>query len=152
MEKNLIKQIFYTGAFLIYILTLPSCKKSEANSANAVTATFTWAIGGTTYSADNDTAFIQGPFTIIAKKDEASPANLKIFEINLTAFSTGSYTLTASGVNQVNYITTTNVITSQSGTLNITANTGSTLSGNFTTTLTGGVSMTGNFSNVPIKP
>lgn len=152
MEKNLLKQIFYAGVFLIYMSTLSSCKKTETNSANATTNSFIWAIGGATYSADNDTAFVQGPFTIIAKKDEASPANLKIFEINLSAFGTGSYTLTASGVNQVNYITTTSVITSQSGTLNITANTGSTLSGNFTTTLTGGVVMTGNFSNVPIKP
>jgi hypothetical protein len=152
MEKNLIKPLFYAGVFLIYILTISSCNKSETSPANATAGTFTWSTGGVTYSADNDTAFVQGPFTVIAKKDQNTPASLKIFEIDLSAFGTGAYALTAAGVNQVNYITTSNVITSQSGTLNITANTGTTLSGNFTTTLTGGVAMTGTFTNVPIKP
>jgi len=108
-------------------------------------------VGGTTYTADTDTAFISGPFTINARKDAALPV-FKIVEINLSAFTTGAYTLSSTGVNQLNYFTSSGLITSQSGTVNITANTGSALSGNFTTTLTGNIAMTGSFSNVPIKP
>lgn len=151
MKKILAKPLWFAGLFLIGTVFLFSCEKSNTNAA-ATAGVFTWSVGGVTYTADNDTAFVSGPFTIIAKKDEASLTGYKIFEINLSAFATGSYTLTAAGVNQVNYITNSGVITSQSGTLNITVNTGSALAGNFTTTLTGGVAMTGNFTDVPIKP
>jgi len=152
MEKTSIKHLFFAGILLMYISVLSSCSKSGTNPTNATAGSFTWVIGGITYNADNDTAFVQGPYTLIAKKDESSPGNFKIFEIDLSGFATGPYTLTATGVNQVNYITSSSIITSQSGTLNITSNTGTTISGNFTTTLTGGAAMTGNFSNVPVKP
>lgn len=152
MKKISVTHSLFAGLLLIGTATLFSCAKSSTDEISATAPAFTWSLNGITYNADNDTAFVSGPFTIIAKKDETSPAGYKIFEINLSAFTAGPYTLTATGVNQVNYIRSTGVITSQSGTLNITANTGSVLSGNFTTTLTGGITMNGNFINVPVKP
>lgn len=151
MKNKFIKPALIAGLFLTGICFLFSCSKSETNS-NVAAPSFSWTVGGATYTADNDTAFISGPFTIIAKKDETSATNFKIFEINLSGFATGAYTLTATGANQVNYLTNSGLVTSQSGTLNITANTGTALSGNFTTTLTGSLAMTGTFTNIPIKP
>jgi hypothetical protein len=151
MEKKSVKTLSFAVLFLGSIITLFSCSKSSTN-ANLSTSVFSWSVSGATYTADNDTAFISGPFTIIVKKDENLPASYKILEINLSAFTTGAYVLSAAGTNQVNYLTSGGLATSQGGTLNITTNTGSTLSGNFTTTLPGSVTMTGTFSNVPIKP
>lgn len=151
MKSKFIKPGLIAGLFLAGICFLSACSKSDTNS-NITASSFSWTVGGTTYTADNDTAFVSGPFTIIAKKDETSPTNFKIFEINLTGFTTGAYTLTATGANQVNYLTNSGLVTSQSGTLNITANTGTALSGNFTTTLTGSLAMTGTFTNMPVKP
>ena len=151
MKMKFIRTSLFAGSLLIAIVTLFSCSKSSPNS-NSSAPVFTWSVSGATYTADSDTAFISGPFAIIAKKDASLPASYKIIEIDLSAFTTGAYTLSSSGVNQVNYLTNSGLAASQSGTLNITANTGSTLSGNFTTTLSGSVSMTGTFTNVPIKP
>ena len=149
MKKLFFNSLMYAVVLLIFIAGISSCKKSSADPISA--SSFSWTVSGVTYTADNDTAFVSGPFTIIAQKDAADIANYKIFEIDLSAFSTGAYTLTSSG-DQVNYVTSAGVVTSQSGTLNITANTGTTVSGNFSTTLSGGLAMTGNFTAIPIKP
>ena len=149
MKKLFFNPFVYAAVLLIFIAGISSCSKSS--DAPIFPNSFSWTVSGATYTADNDTAFISGPFTIIAKKDEADVANYKIFEINLSAFAVGAYTLTSSG-DQVNYVTSAGVVTSQSGTLTITANTGTTVSGNFTTTLTGGLAMTGNFTAIPVQP
>ena len=149
MKKLFFNSFVYAVVLLIFITGISSCKKSSADPTS--TSGFSWTVSGVTYTADNDTAFVSGPFTIIAKKDEADIANFKIFEIDLSGFTAGAYTLTSSG-DQVNYVTSTGAVTSQSGTLNITANTGTTVSGNFSTTLSGGLAMTGNFTAIPIKP
>ncbi len=151
MKKKLTGVLLCSGSFLIAVVMIFSCSKSSSNPSTP-TPVFTWSVGGATYAADSDTAFISGPFTIIAKKDASLPGSYKFIEIDLSAFTTGAYTLSAAGANQVNYFTSSGLVVSQSGTLNITANTGTTLSGNFTTTLTGSVAMAGTFTNVPIKP
>lgn len=149
MKKLFFNSFVYAVVLLIFIAEISSCKKSSV--APISTSGFSWTVSGVTYTADNDTAFVSGPFTIIAQKDAADITNFRMFEIDLSAFATGAYTLTSSG-DQVNYVTSTGVVTSQSGTLNITANTGTTLSGNFSTILSGGLAMTGNFTAIPIKP
>ena len=149
MKKIFFNYLVYAVALLIFITASSSCKKSSPEPAAA--SGFSWTVSGVTYTADNDSAFVSGPFTIIAKKDESDVSNFKIFEIDLSAFTAGAYTLTATG-DQVNYVTGTGVATSQSGTLNITENTGTTVSGNFSASLSGGLTMTGNFTGVPVKP
>ena len=149
MRKSILKPFVYAAVLLI-VIGVSSCKKND-DATPTPAAGFSWTLSGTTYTADNDTAFVSGPFLINAAKDEAT-LNQKFFEIDLTAFAVGAYTLTSSGSNQLNYVTTSGVQTSQSGTLNITANTGSLLTGNFTTVLGGGLTMTGNFTNMPIRP
>ncbi len=149
MKKIVISTSVKAALLLALVAGIYSCKKSNVSSVSP--GSFSWSVSGTTYTADNDTAFVSGPFTIIAKKDASNSSNFKIFEINLSSFTVGAYALTASG-NQVNYATNAGVVTSQSGTLNITENTGTTISGNFTTSLTGGLAMTGNFAAVPIIP
>jgi len=150
--KNLRVRFLLTAAlFVMGTLAFYSCSKSDDNPASPTGGVFTWTTGGATFTADNNNAVISGPYAIIANKD-AALASIKSFNITLTAFAVGSYTLSAAGANQLSYFTSGGMVMSQSGTLNITANTGSRLTGNFTTTLTGGATMTGDFSNVSINP
>ncbi|HMK03918.1 MAG TPA: hypothetical protein VK489_07000 [Ferruginibacter sp.] len=147
--KNLRARFLLVAVLLLpAIFIFSSCGKDD-DPTPPPAGVFTWTTAGATYTADKDTAFISGPFSIIASKDASLPS-IKSFQIYLSAFATGAYTLSATG-DQINYFTSAGLVTSQSGTLNITA-TGSTVSGNFTTTLTGGILMTGTFTNVPVKP
>jgi len=137
--------------FVVGVLTFYSCSKSDDDTATPTGGVFIWTTGGATFTADNVNASLSGPFSIVANKD-AAIASIKSFSITLSAFAVGAYTLSAAGANQLGYFTSGGMVMSQSGTLNITANSNNRLSGNFTTILTGGASMTGDFSNVSINP
>jgi hypothetical protein len=150
MKKLRSRPGLLAGILLLSLSLFTSCSKSDDPPASPTGGVFVWTTGGVTYTADNNNAFISGPFAIVANKD-AALASIKSFNITLTTFAAGTYTLSSAGSNQLGYFSSGGLVMSQSGTLNITANTGK-LSGNFSTTLTGGATMTGDFTNVAIQP
>ena len=159
---NMKKYIFITS-ITISLLMFFACKKKDTSTPDTAAtttsgtvtspSTFTWSEnGGATQTADS-AEFRNAYNTLYAFKGGLA----RYFEINYSASIVGSYTLSTTGSNSLNYIVQTgtinNVYTANSGTANITANTSGKLSGNFTGSYSSGTltSISGGFTNVFIK-
>ena len=70
MKKNLLTGLTCMIT-LLSIALFPSCKKSDEPASALPTSGFTWTVGGTTYTADTDTAFASFN-TIIAKEFDSN--------------------------------------------------------------------------------
>lgn len=90
--------------------------------------------------------------SIIFYKDFASTTDNKTINIVLTSLSVGSYTLTSSTPNSIKYtLGGTLLYTSQSGTVNITANNGTRISGNYNAMMNGSAPFSGSFTDLLIR-
>ncbi len=134
-----------------------SCSKSETPdiinpgpSGNNGQGSVQWTFDGTSSSCDSSHALL-GLKRIMAYK-ELSAVKAKTFILNLSSLSVGSYTLSATSPNVLTYLVATTLDhTSQSGTVNITANTGIKISGNFSALMENGLTLSGTFSEVPVR-
>lgn len=139
------------SAILLY-----SCTKSEIgsiinNNGNNGQAAVLWTFDGTSSSSDSSNAFL-GLKRIMAYKDLSTVQSKKI-NLNLSSLSVGNYSLSATSPNFLTYVIATTLDhISQSGTVNITANTGAKISGNFSALMENGLTLSGTFSEVPVRP
>lgn len=131
-----------------------SCKKSETTT-NSTNPTITgkdkaqWTFDGTSSSADSSFALLAYN-RIMAYKDIG--VNAKSLTINLSSLAVGTYTLSSVSPNVLTYVVAQTVDhTSQSGTVNITANTGAKLSGTYNALMDNGLTFSGTFSEIPIR-
>ncbi len=136
------------------IIMISSCTKSETgniiNTGNNGQASVLWTFDGISSSCDSSFASL-GSKTIMAYKD-LSTVQAKTFSLKLGSLSVGNYMLSATPPNVLSYlISTTLDHTSQSGTVNITANTGTKVSGNFNAVMENGLTLSGTFSEVPVR-
>jgi hypothetical protein len=149
--KKTIKIIMLSLSTVIMIY---SCSKSETgsinNTGNNGQGSAQWTFDGVASSSDSSFASISNN-RIMAYKDVLTVQS-KIFNLNLSSLSVGNYVLSSTMPNVLIYrISTTVDHTSQSGTVNITSNTGTKLSGNYSAQMENGLTLTGTFSEVPIR-
>ena len=157
-----------TGILILGTLFISSCKKKSSDPApdpSSTTTTGGTTTGGTTtggnttapgftYTPNGGTAtvadsafYYQQYNTIHAYKN----GNANHFEINLTALTVATYSISQSSGNALTYVMGPTYLTATTGSLNITANASNKLSGNFNTTLSGGTitSVSGIFKDIP---
>ena len=142
------------------IIILSSCSKSETgniinnsgnNGGNNGQGSAQWTFDGIAASSDSSFAY-QSINRIMAYKD-VTAVQSKIINLNLSSLSVGSYILSTTNPNVLRFrFSTTVEHTSQSGTVNITSNTGTKLSGNYSALMDNGLTLTGTFIEVPIRP
>jgi hypothetical protein len=151
---------------LLVLATVVACKKKDSSEPETITTsttttggsvissgTFTWSENGGSVQTADSAEFRNSYNALFAYKGGLA----RYFEIDYSASTVGTYTLSTSGSNSLNYIvktgTVTNVYTANSGTATITSNTSGKLSGNFIGAYTSGTltSISGGFTNVSIK-
>lgn len=147
---------FVNNAFVALLsasLCLVSCAKSEKDPAEEPTTPaielgeFSYT-PGTAASVNADSSVYFPAFNnIVSYKSGAT----QVIDIYLSALSVGTYTISSATGISLSYTTGSTVYTAKSGTVGITANTGSKLSGKFGVALTGGTltSLSGSFTDIP---
>lgn len=154
------KKIILNIATLLVVgsFVFTACKKktSEPEPTSATTTGGTPAVGGFTWTPSGgaatvaDSAFYYQQYNTIHAYKNGSANH---FEINLTALTIASYSVTSSSGNALTYVMGTTYLAATSGQINITANAGNKVSGNFSTPLSGGsiTSVSGQFVDIPKK-
>lgn len=148
MNKFLLRSLFLLGGLLIFV----TCKKDEepgpdTDDPGANPGQFSWKPGqGASVTADS--AYYYPQFTTIYAFKNGS-ANM--IEVNLSALSAGSYTLSSSSGNALTFVTNGTSHNAVSGSLNISAAGNNKLSGSFSASLSGGTitAITGSFTDIP---
>ena len=151
------KSKFFLNTLLflsISILTVSCAKKEEEPIDNSPLPTpknygdFKYTLNGVPQVSSDSAYFFPQQNSIFSYKSNAS----KIIEINLSAFSVGTYTISSATGNQFQY-SYGQTIHNGTGTLAITANNSNLISGNFNCILTGGTytSISGTFVDLPKK-
>ena len=131
----------------------PDTTTTKTGGAVTLSGTFTRSENGGATQTSDSAEFRNVYNALYAYKGGLA----RYFEIDYSESIVGSYTLSTTGSNSLNYIVQTgtinNVYTANSGTANITANTSGKLSGNFTGSYSSGTltSISGGFTNVFIK-
>ncbi len=159
------KKYIFISSLALSLLLVFACKKKDSSTPDTTSATtttggpvlssgsFTWSENGGSVQTADSAEFRNTYNALFAYKGGLA----RYFEIDYSASTVGSYTLSTSGSNSLNYIvqtgTVTNVYTANSGTATITSNASSKLSGSFIGSYTSGTltSISGGFSNVNIK-
>lgn len=154
------KKIILNSSILIFAaaIAFTACKKKssdpEPESTSATTGGgapasvgFTWTPAGGSATVADSAFYYQQYNTIHAYKN----GNANHFEINLTALTAATYSISSS--NALTYVMGSTYLTASSGQVNITASANNKLSGNFNTPLSGGsiTSVTGQFVDIPKK-
>lgn len=152
--KNKFSYQSFLAATLISVATFISgCAKSEKDPAEEPsnepieTSEFSWTPGSSS-SVKADSSFYFPAFNnIVSYKGGGS----QIVDIYLSALSVGTYTISSATGITLSYTTGSTAYTASSGTIGITANTGSKLSGSFGVNLKGGTltNLSGSFSDIP---
>ncbi|MEO6404372.1 MAG: hypothetical protein ABIY51_01990 [Ferruginibacter sp.] len=144
---------------LMMVFTMVSCSKDDTagtpggggGGGGTVKGTAQFSINGTSFVADSVNASTSAK-AIAIYKDQASTTDNKLLYITLSSFAVGSYALSSTTPNVIKYtLGGTVLFTSESGTVNITSNTGTVLNGNYNAIMNGGTAFTGTFSNVAIR-
>lgn len=135
------------------ICILNACSKSDpaiVNTVNNGQGSAQWTFDGVASSSDSSYASVANK-RIMAYRD-LSTVQSKTISLNLSSLTVGNYSLSAALPNVLIYrISTTVDHISQSGTVNITSNTGTKLSGNFTALMSNGLTLSGTFTDVPMR-
>jgi hypothetical protein len=147
---------FFSRSLPLLFCTLffVTCKKEAApetedpsNNGPVAAGSFSWKAGsGATVTADS--AYYYSQFTTIyAFKNGLSNS----LEVNLSALSAGSYSLSSATGNMLTFITNATTYTASSGSFNITGTANNKLTGNFTAAFSGGTltSLSGEFDAIP---
>jgi hypothetical protein len=131
-----------------------TCKKGDEaepedpiNNGPVATGGLTWKAGsGATVTADS--AYYYSQFTTVYAFKNGLNNSL---EINLSALSAGSYSMSSATGNNLTFVTNATTYTASSGSFNITSTANNKLSGNFSVTLNGGAltSLSGEFNAIP---
>ena len=148
--KTVIALTFTSTLFLL------SCAKDSSDpdknvaitpAGNTNSTVFSWTNNSGTSTSADSTNYYASFTTIFAFKNGTSNS----IEINLSALTVGSYTLSSSTGNALTYIANSSTYTAKTGVVNITANNNSNLSGNFNCALSGGTltTLSGQFVDVP---
>jgi hypothetical protein len=148
---NIRTNFHYVVSFLLLVsITSISCNKKNGTNKNP---SFSWTIDGTTYVADDVTAYtndIEATKTVGA---EVKHVEIALHSVN--DFPVGTYTIgpAADIIGTWNGSTPSGGLFSMSGTLHITASSPDEVSGNFNVVLSSGTGtvMTGTFSHVPLQ-
>ena len=145
------KQIFKITFLFASILFVASCAKEEAAPEEEVPVvvnkgSFNWTLS----SGQNVTADSAHCYTSITTIYAFKNGTTNSIEINLSALSVGSYSISSATGNAFSFVNGATTYDASAGTVNITANSGNKLSGNFTATLTGGAitSISGGFQDI----
>ncbi len=150
------KTILIITVILSTIAVISSCSKSEtgniiSNTGNNGQGAAQWSFDG--IASSSDSSFAMASLNRIMAYRDVTSVQSKIFNLNLSSLSVGNYTLSTAAPNVLVYrVSTTVDHTSQSGTINITSNTGTKLSGNYSALMDNGLTLTGTFTEVPIRP
>jgi hypothetical protein len=150
MKTFLSRTFFLLFCTLLFI----ACKKEAepeteepVDNGPVAAGNLTWKAGsGATVTADS--AYYYSQFTTIyAFKNGLSHS----LEVNLSALSAGSYSLSSATGNMLTFITNATTYTSSSGSFNITSTVNNKLTGNFTAAFSGGTltSISGEFNAIP---
>jgi hypothetical protein len=140
-----------TVVFLISFLIFSGCAKDEpepedpggTTTTGSTLGNFTWSISGNPNVTADSSRYIPAFSNIVAYKGNSS------VDIVLSALSVGSYSISSSQGNTLEYHTGSSTYFGTTGTVTITSNTGSKISGNFSSALTNCISISGQFSDVP---
>ena len=137
-----IKTLFTISILAFIICLMGSCAKV------ATGPTFTWSYA--TYNTA-DSAF--SPATNPAADEILAYTSMQIVRIQLSnTMTVGNHNLSSTGSGSFLYLYYSGVnLYSQSGTLNIAANNGTSMSGSFSATLSDGTGISGSFSDIPIR-
>lgn len=148
MKRILLKSCLILSCSILLI----ACKKDDPAPEDTTPTTpgvnkgdFSWTAGASTVAADS--AYFYSQFTtVFAFKNGTSNS----IEINLSALSAGSYSLSSATGNALTFVTGATTYTANTGSCNITASANNKLSGNFSATLHGGTltAISGTFSNI----
>lgn len=149
MKKTIIN---ISTATILLLFLFFGCTKSEkepdeplpTTTGNTIDDDFKWTWNGVTVTADSS-FYIPGFNNIVAYKGQA------YVDIVLSNLSVGTYSISNSTGNSLEFNTGMQVLTANTGIVKITSNTGSRLSGTFNATLTGNEPMSGQFKDIPKK-
>ena len=149
------KKIIVITVLIFSTILVNSCKKS--NNSGIVNSGYDtgkdkvqWTFDGTSSSCDS--SFVLVSYNRIMAYKDLSGVQAKTFTLNLRSLAVGNYPLSSTTPNVLTYIIATTLDhTSQSGTVNITANTGTKMSGNFSAIMENGLPFSGTFSEVPLR-
>src|SRR6218665_2434148 len=150
MNSFLCRSLLLLACVLFFI----TCKKEEepepeepANNGPVNAGSLNWKVGsGATVTADS--AYFYSQFTTVYAFKNGLNNSL---EVNLSALSIGSYSLSSATGNILTFITNSTTYTASSGSFNITGTTNNKLSGNFNATFSTGTltSLSGEFNMIP---
>ena len=145
--KKYLSIIFFilTSIFIISSCTKDENEPEEETPVVTDKGSFNWTLSsGQTANADSAHCYTSIT-TIYAFKN----GNATSVEVNLSALSVGSYSISSSTGNSFSFVSGGTTYEG-TGSFNITANSGNKLSGNFNVTLTGGTltSMSGSFQDI----
>ena len=140
-------------ALFLFALVIAGCAKDEKDpiepppsGTNSNFGEFKWTpVSGTEIRSDS-AYYIPSFNNIVAYKGNST------IDIVLSALVVGTYTISSSQGNTLEYNTGSSVNNATSGSVVITTNTGSKLSGSFSANFSGGQpSINGHFSNIPAR-
>ena len=127
----------------------PETMTTTTGSGTPASSGFTWTPSGGSAVVADSAFYYQQYNTIYAYKNGVA----NYLEINLTALSVASYSVSSSSGNALTYISGSNYISASSGQINLTASANNKISGNFSTPLSSGAvaSVAGQFVDIPKK-